>query len=1098
MLTPAKQTENQATKTTATNGSFFGNGGSAPFFQAKLTVNQPGDVYEQEADKVADQVVQRLENPLANNAPIEVSSLFNTVQPAVAVQTKCDACGEEEEVQRKEEKGEEKEKIQRKTASGSSGQPNDDDLAGRLQATKGGGSPLPKDTREGMEGAFGADFSTVRIHTGSEAVGMSRDIQARAFTHGSDVYFNEGEFDAGSGEGKRLLAHELVHVGQQNGEGQIHMKSEKETVSDSELTENEKERLRNELKIINYIESGNPNLFYSIRKKVLSEYWDIFYVNYFMEEFGIEKDGNPLNWEEFNAAFVIDRGIRNLTLELPPKRPSLLKEKEKNVFNDDAIDQSTSEENTSNLIIDEPIIMPSNEDSLPGSDIWNYNEYEYVNKSQRQIDEENWNPQYSAFSDPIYGKDVNLYVELSSAQKEYYRWDEIRTQWKEVNHDSDIGKKTLDQWIRKHIKLGWKPGDNIPYIKETKVKFDNEIPTIQAFSYSDAFKKAGEIGLTRNTNSKFIWERKISGKTTTQLYNFAPPDVYYNRTYLDKLQKKQYLEDMYTILENDELYQTALLENGFEDQFTLMVRRTQMRLGEKPEGKLTPEMIEAFRKKANEIRETKGKNQEKAIESEKKDSIEKKGWNQPKWTYVGKADDGVREVYEYKWRDYPAKTVALSSNFLDVVNKASSGADVDSEIETLQKDEIFALPFNIRKQCIMTIATGDLVGPGDEESICRLLEHVPQDQYDDIALWMNSQPKDFNKIKKEVEHDDVRKKFNNLMADRYSKVEKNGQLVEGDVVTKSLEEDYESFRKETLNDSYSADSEAYKMPDKLMRRLEYEHKEYNEKTGKKIYVEALGQKIYRESIRIKSLKVVLDGFLVGDEDEETLSNLLTYLPENEIVAKQVRREIAEALLDHKYLQFTFLSKLHTFTHGNEYTALKNALDTIYKENGDLLAGRIEEKLDDPNKDFTHIEYFSTYASKEVFKYLDDDHKFKLIEAIEDGLWEGGDDEEAIIAILESVGLQEERQAEKAASELEYDNFMTIAKAKKQSFADKILYEDGSKKFLILWNSIGGDNYIKIERLLNEMDLEHADASKNLANKSVSNEDKRYHIKYMSE
>src|SRR5215212_4158445 len=113
MFTPVKQTENQAKKPTTTNGTFFGEG-TTPFFQAKLTVNQPGDEYEQEADKVADQVVQRLDNPVANNAPIEVSSFSSTVQSAPAAQSKDDACGEEEEVQRKEESGEEKEEIQRK------------------------------------------------------------------------------------------------------------------------------------------------------------------------------------------------------------------------------------------------------------------------------------------------------------------------------------------------------------------------------------------------------------------------------------------------------------------------------------------------------------------------------------------------------------------------------------------------------------------------------------------------------------------------------------------------------------------------------------------------------------------------------------------------------------------------------------------------------------------------------------------------------------------------------------------------------------------------------------------------------------------------
>jgi hypothetical protein len=66
-----------------------------------------------------------------------------------------------------------------------------------------------------MNPAFGADFSGVRVHSDAEAVEMSKSIDARAFTHGADIYFDEGQFDPRSFEGKRLLAHELTHVVQQ-------------------------------------------------------------------------------------------------------------------------------------------------------------------------------------------------------------------------------------------------------------------------------------------------------------------------------------------------------------------------------------------------------------------------------------------------------------------------------------------------------------------------------------------------------------------------------------------------------------------------------------------------------------------------------------------------------------------------------------------------------------------------------------------------------------------------------------------------------------------------------------------------------------------
>jgi hypothetical protein len=66
-----------------------------------------------------------------------------------------------------------------------------------------------------MSRAFHADFSNVNIHTDSEAVGMNRELQAQAFTHRNDIYFNAGKFNPDSADGKRLLAHELTHVLQQ-------------------------------------------------------------------------------------------------------------------------------------------------------------------------------------------------------------------------------------------------------------------------------------------------------------------------------------------------------------------------------------------------------------------------------------------------------------------------------------------------------------------------------------------------------------------------------------------------------------------------------------------------------------------------------------------------------------------------------------------------------------------------------------------------------------------------------------------------------------------------------------------------------------------
>lgn len=173
--------------------SFFSPAKATPFFsgrgiQAKLTVGQPDDAYEREADTMAEKVVQRFG---------QTTFLGDTVQ------RKCAECEKEENIQKKE------------TGTGETAvSPT---LESRLASSAGSGSPLPDGVKTGMENGFGADFSAVRIHTGAGAAQMSRDINAQAFTHGNDIYFNEGKFSPGTTEGKTLLAHELTHTIQQKG-----------------------------------------------------------------------------------------------------------------------------------------------------------------------------------------------------------------------------------------------------------------------------------------------------------------------------------------------------------------------------------------------------------------------------------------------------------------------------------------------------------------------------------------------------------------------------------------------------------------------------------------------------------------------------------------------------------------------------------------------------------------------------------------------------------------------------------------------------------------------------------------------------------------
>jgi Domain of unknown function (DUF4157) len=90
-----------------------------------------------------------------------------------------------------------------------------------VQATiaqaRGRGSALAASARERFGAALGDPLGDVRVHTDAGADELARSVSARAFTTGSDVFFASGEYRPGSGEGDRLLAHELTHVVQQRG-----------------------------------------------------------------------------------------------------------------------------------------------------------------------------------------------------------------------------------------------------------------------------------------------------------------------------------------------------------------------------------------------------------------------------------------------------------------------------------------------------------------------------------------------------------------------------------------------------------------------------------------------------------------------------------------------------------------------------------------------------------------------------------------------------------------------------------------------------------------------------------------------------------------
>jgi Domain of unknown function (DUF4157) len=207
-LDTVKQDAGIAKKQLQRKSAFFGGKGHTPFFgnamvQTKLAINQPNDPYEQEADAVADKVVQRK----------RMSPKF--FSPAV-VQRTCAGC-EEEQLQRKEQEEELTGNLPvMLKASGAATDNGVSGLESTLNNTKGTGNNLHPNVRREMETGIGADFEQVKIHTDGKAVQMSESLNAKAFTYGNDIYFNQGQYNPEADSGKHLLAHELTHVVQQN------------------------------------------------------------------------------------------------------------------------------------------------------------------------------------------------------------------------------------------------------------------------------------------------------------------------------------------------------------------------------------------------------------------------------------------------------------------------------------------------------------------------------------------------------------------------------------------------------------------------------------------------------------------------------------------------------------------------------------------------------------------------------------------------------------------------------------------------------------------------------------------------------------------
>ena len=167
--------------------------------QAKLTINAPGDAYEREADHVADRVMRMSTTEATPNIQRACSSC-NKEFDSRPIQRMCTEC--EEELHRKEANN-----AQAEVPSG---------LAGQIQALDGSGEPISGNERNFFEPRFGRDFSNVRVHANDRAAETATSVNALAYTTRNHIVFGPGQYAPETVAGKRLLAHELTHIVQQN------------------------------------------------------------------------------------------------------------------------------------------------------------------------------------------------------------------------------------------------------------------------------------------------------------------------------------------------------------------------------------------------------------------------------------------------------------------------------------------------------------------------------------------------------------------------------------------------------------------------------------------------------------------------------------------------------------------------------------------------------------------------------------------------------------------------------------------------------------------------------------------------------------------
>ena len=173
------------------------------FLQTKLVVNQPGDVYEQEADRVAE-TVMRMPDSSPPMPPVSRVSSRGSLQRACACGGTSDHCKDTE--------------VQRSAATSEAVENSASMVHDVIRSS---GQSLDAGTRNLMERSFGHDFGGVQVHNDARAADSARSVNALAYTTGNHVVFGSGQYAPATRGGQKLIAHELTHVLQQQKSGGI-------------------------------------------------------------------------------------------------------------------------------------------------------------------------------------------------------------------------------------------------------------------------------------------------------------------------------------------------------------------------------------------------------------------------------------------------------------------------------------------------------------------------------------------------------------------------------------------------------------------------------------------------------------------------------------------------------------------------------------------------------------------------------------------------------------------------------------------------------------------------------------------------------------